>query len=261
MRRNRLKNLLVLISDGTKGLYQDRWQGDVLLYTGMGKLGDQQLASQNKTVAESASNGIAMHLFEVAVPTEYVYSGLVELCGQPFQETQPDEEGKPRLVWIFPLRRIEAESPVFHEMEAKLAGEGVFDPATIEDAREKTLASIVRRRGRKAFRNKLIAAYRGKCAISNCGVSELLDAAHIYPYKGSETNDVRNGILLRTDLHTLFDLGLISVDPATWTVVVAKRLAETNYGQFHGRKFRQPQDSDSRPSAEALMWHRKEAKL
>ncbi|WP_082036697.1 HNH endonuclease [Paramagnetospirillum magnetotacticum] len=150
-------------------------------------------------------------------------------------------------------------APNLDQLEEKVARD--FNPTNIKDAREKVLASIVRRRGQKAFRNTLLVAYEGKCAITNCQIPELLDAAHIHPYKGEETNDVRNGILLRTDLHTLFDLGLIAIDTASWSVVIAKRLAETNYGQFEGRKFRRPKEFSKQPSIEALNQHRTETRL
>ena len=59
MRRSKGTNSLVIISDHTKGLYEDKWYGDVLHYTGMGKNGDQDLNfRQNKTLAESDRNGV-----------------------------------------------------------------------------------------------------------------------------------------------------------------------------------------------------------
>lgn len=74
MRRSRITNALVLICDHTKALYDDKWIGDVLHYTGMGRTGDQSLDfMQNKTLAESRYNGVELHLFEVFVPGQYVY--------------------------------------------------------------------------------------------------------------------------------------------------------------------------------------------
>ncbi|MCD8126329.1 MAG: hypothetical protein LUD82_02295 [Clostridiales bacterium] len=66
MRRSNVTNTLVLISDYTKGLYHDKWIGDVLHYTGMGKSGDQDIHwAQNAILAECGSNGVDVHLFEV----------------------------------------------------------------------------------------------------------------------------------------------------------------------------------------------------
>jgi 5-methylcytosine-specific restriction protein A len=104
MRRNKGRKHLVLISDPTKALYDDRWEGEILHYTGMGKKGDQQLGSQNRTLAESGRSGEVVHLFEVFVPKEYVYAGQVELAAEPYREIQLDDEGESRQVWMFPLR-------------------------------------------------------------------------------------------------------------------------------------------------------------
>jgi HNH endonuclease. len=105
MRRSHNTNTLMIISDHTKGLYEDKWFGDELHYTGMGKSGDQTLEfSQNKTLAQSEKNGVEVHLFEALLPTQYIYRGQVYLCGNPYQETQPGEDGVKRLVWMFPLK-------------------------------------------------------------------------------------------------------------------------------------------------------------
>ena len=92
MRRSRKTNSLVVVSDHTRGVYKDRWEGDVLHYTGMGLKGDQNIDhSQNRTLNESRSNGVEVHLFEVFTPTQYVYRGRVELVADadPYREVQP----------------------------------------------------------------------------------------------------------------------------------------------------------------------------
>lgn len=104
MRRSKKNNLLVIISDHTKGIYDDKYYGNELHYTGMGLRGDQDInRQQNKTLAESRKNGINIHLFEVFEAKRYIYRGLVELKGNPYQEEQIDENGNKRKVWMFPL--------------------------------------------------------------------------------------------------------------------------------------------------------------
>ena len=103
MCRSKSTNTLVIISNPTKALYVDRWYGNELHYTGMGKYGDQTLNRQNRTLAESDTNGVGIHLFEVFKSTQYLYHGIVKLCGTPYQETQNDDNNIPRKVWIFPL--------------------------------------------------------------------------------------------------------------------------------------------------------------
>ena len=107
MRRSHATNTLVIVSDYTKGLYQDKWIGGTLHYTGMGKIGDQDIHwAQNATLAECGHNGVDVHLFEVIDPGEYIYCGRIELVDQPYTETQPDDNGDARLVWMFPVRPV-----------------------------------------------------------------------------------------------------------------------------------------------------------
>ena len=130
MRRSKATGTLVLISDNTKGLYQDQWHEGRLLYTGMGKVGDQTLdGNQNKTLAESNTNGIDVHLFEVHTAGKYTYAGRVRLADLPYQEVQPDDNGQNRKVWVFPLEKIPVESDVLHENDRY----GDFDSWTIVD--------------------------------------------------------------------------------------------------------------------------------
>lgn len=127
-----------------------------------------------------------------------------------------------------------------------------FDPTNFDDARKRILATITRRRGQQKFRNELIAAYEGRCAISGCAVLDVLEAAHIYPYRGDETNVVSNGLLLRADLHTLFDLRLLNIEPKSLTVMVAPELQDSEYGSLHGQPLRPAKLASCAPSAAAL---------
>ncbi len=132
---------------------------------------------------------------------------------------------------------------------------GQFDPRDIEDARDRVATSIARRRGQPEFRRKLLAVYQGRCAITGYDAEQALEAAHIHPYRGRHTNHVQNGILLRADIHTLFDLGLVGIEPDTGEVIIRPELNGTQYAQLAGRKARMPQDVDERPSAESLRMH------
>ena len=112
MRRSLTTNSLVIVSDHTKELYDDKWVDDVLHYTGMGKKGDQTLSNQNKTLAESNESNIKVHLFEVLKPTEYIYRGEVALVSEPYREKQKDEEGNERSVLMFPLGLVKEGKPI-----------------------------------------------------------------------------------------------------------------------------------------------------
>ena len=143
----------------------------------------------------------------------------------------------------------------------ELDKEGFFDPAEVVDARERTCAAIVRRRGQPAFRKRLLACYKRRCAITGCNAVAVLEASHIIPYMGPQTNHSSNGLLLRADIHTLFDLGLVAVDVDTMTLLVSSELNATRYEKYRERPIRVPDKPESRPSFDALQKHRLESGL
>lgn len=127
-----------------------------------------------------------------------------------------------------------------------------YDPTGQDDARERVLREVVRRRGQQKFRETLIAAYGGRCAITGCVVTPLLEAAHITPYLGPDTNSITNGLLLRADLHTLWDLGLMAVDPETNTVWVSPEIDDATYQALSGTRLTHPSHPAQKPSFAAL---------
>ncbi len=76
--------------------------------------------------------------------------------------------------------------------------------------------------------------------------------SRIHPCRGEGTNHVANGLLLRADLHTLFDCNLLAVDPDGMRVVVAPSIRGSPYGKLHRRALRPRTDGRPEPSAEAL---------
>ncbi len=130
-----------------------------------------------------------------------------------------------------------------------------FDPKQRRDQRAKAIAEVVRRRGQSKFRKALLEVYGGKCAITGCDALEALEAAHITPYLGEHTNHPQNGLLLRADIHSLFDLGLLSIDPATLTVVLADSLQGSTYSDLNGNRIDSTFNSTHEPSRSALEQH------
>lgn len=128
----------------------------------------------------------------------------------------------------------------------------VFNPTNLEDARRRTLKTITQRRGQKRFRQSLLAAYDGKCAVTECCVPDVLEAAHIHPYRGPKTNHVTNGLLLRADIHTLFDCNLIAIQPDSMTVLTRESLRDSDYWAYNRRPLRLPRNPAEQPSADAL---------
>ena len=113
MRKSNRTNTLVIVSDHTKAIYEDRWIDDILHYTGMGLEGDQNLNySQNKTLAQVHSNNVEPFLFEVFQKGHYTYRGKIDLAEEPYQEEQPDIKDNIRKVWIFPLKLVDDSSSI-----------------------------------------------------------------------------------------------------------------------------------------------------
>ena len=81
------------------------------------------------------------------------------------------------------------------------------------DRREVVERQLRERRGRQQFRDALRERYRDCCLVTGCQVLAVLEAAHINPYRGEEDNHPANGLLLRSDIHTLFDLDLLGIEP------------------------------------------------
>lgn len=138
-----------------------------------------------------------------------------------------------------------------------------FDPKNQDDARERVLREIVQRRGQQKFRKTLIDAYGGYCAITGCSVTPLLEAAHITSYLGPETNSITNGLLLRADIHTLWDLSLIAVDPKARTIWVSPEITDSTYRDLNGAPLMLPLDLAQWPSVAALaqQWNLAHTKL
>jgi hypothetical protein len=146
------------------------------------------------------------------------------------------------------------DGPLKRELEEAARTEPAesFDPASQRDARDKVLREIVRRRGQKQFREKLLNLYQGQCAITGCTIKEILEAAHVTPYLGPKTNKAGNGLLLRADVHTLWDLGLVAIQPKTKKIWIASNLAKSEYEQYNGTEPHLPLKKADHPSVEAL---------
>jgi len=96
------------------------------------------------------------------------------------------------------------------------------------------MREIIQRRGQPKFREVLMQQYEKTCAISGSKAVEALEAAHIKTHSNGGGYDCQNGLLLRADIHTLYDLNLIGVD-SKGTVHVSPSLDGTNYEKYAGK--------------------------
>jgi hypothetical protein len=136
-----------------------------------------------------------------------------------------------------------------------------FDPKKITTPNEYTFRSIKRRRGQTKFRNILLDIYQSECVISGCNLVEILQAAHIFPYNGEDTNKIDNGLILRSDIHDLFDMFLISIEPFSLKIKVSPRLYGSEYQKFENNRIKLPNSKIKVPSGESINWHYDKFKL
>jgi putative restriction endonuclease len=153
-------------------------------------------------------------------------------------------------------------SRLWEDVLVRIAGRvtTVADPTADEASRYGEPALVHPRMGQGGFRVSVTEAYRRRCAVSGERTLPVLHAAHIRPYSESGPHRVSNGLLLRSDLHILFDRGYITVD-SDLHLVVSQRIREQfengrDYYAMHGRPLisvpEQPQDH---PGCEFLAYH------
>ena len=115
------------------------------------------------------------------------------------------------------------------------------------------------RLGQGSFRIIVTDAYDRRCAVTRERTLPVLQAAHIQPYAEGGGHDVRNGLLLRSDLHVLFDQGYITVTP-DHHLEVSRRIREEfengrDYYALHGCELHTPTEHEFRPLPRLLRWH------
>jgi putative restriction endonuclease len=135
----------------------------------------------------------------------------------------------------------------------------------VPTVREPSLArygepQLVRQRlGQGTFRVAVTGAYEGACAITREHSLPVLEAAHIRPFGADGPHEIVNGILLRADIHRLFDTGYVTVTPEH-RFIVSGRLARDwengkAYYEMHDREIALPTRIADRPDPELLRWH------
>lgn len=115
------------------------------------------------------------------------------------------------------------------------------------------------RLGQGAFRVLVTDLYNRRCAITQERTLPVLEAAHIKPYSKSGPHKINNGLLLRSDLHKLFDLGYLTIT-SDFHVEVSKRIKKEyengrEYYAMHGKNLTLPSNSKYLPSREYIEWH------
>lgn len=132
--------------------------------------------------------------------------------------------------------------------DSEIEGTAAFVPDS-SDQREIVSRQIRARRGQQKFRTILLERYGGCCQVTECSILAILEAAHISPYRGVKDNHAENGLLLRADIHTLFDLDLLGVEPTHMKIALHPGL-NCEYGDLEGKRLTFAKNAS--PSQESL---------
>lgn len=178
----------------------------------------------------------------------------------------PQPDGWPTMTMrskIYDLAEGEGKR-VWDACQERARGLGLRDPESMatepSDGDRYGIPTLVAPRlGQGVFRIAVTRAYDAACAVTHEHSLPALEAAHIQPYAEGGRHDVTNGLLLRSDLHRLFDRGYVTVTPDLH-VEVSSRLREhfsngRSYYPLHGQLIAVPGKPNLRPDPQLLQWH------
>lgn len=173
---------------------------------------------------------------ERAVPIGQVRDACVNFNRQMAMQEVRLSDLKAAAEGLLPLiHALAAASPHIQLVAADaLDEEDAYVPIS-SDERERVERQIRARRGQTAFRKQLRERFKDTCVVTGCKLPDLLEAAHILPYRGRKDHHPANGLLLRADVHTLFDLDLLGIEPDTLKVHLHRRAQGAGYDDWEGR--------------------------
>ena len=162
---------------------------------------------------------------------------------------------------IVKFKRYSTEDSEGLDLWEKLSRElAIAHPDEKTPAEQLGKPRIIRPRlGQGAFRSEVVDAYGRRCAVTQERTLPALDAAHIRPYSEGGQHEISNGLLLRRDIHSLFDRGYVTVTPDL-RFEVSKKIREqfengSHYYSLNGSKVYVPEKPLPIPETEILEWH------
>jgi hypothetical protein len=192
-------------------------------------------------------------LFRRGAPATGVTYECYDIAHHGVWDLLPSVEGK----WQAVKLNLGLAEQALAEARVEVYRETLPDFKSESEARRFEMRAIALREGQPQFKEALLDAYSRKCAVTDCTVLAILEGAHIIPYSagGTASNIVPNGLLLRTDVHTLFDRGLLWVDTEN-VVQIGPELEGSEYMPLRGRKLRLPTRRADHPHPDRLAHHR-----
>lgn len=175
------------------------------------------------------------------IPVDGLFPGPV-MVGKQYEST----EGSGAVLWAS-IESVARFGAVAHEVR--------------EDAPRYGAEFLQRARlGQGAFRTLVLDAYQRRCALTGESTLPVLEAAHIRPYADEGRHVISNGILMRSDFHKLFDLGLVTVEP-DYRIRISSKIRDQYfngkaYYRLEGQELaRLPDRSGDHPDKAVLKWH------
>jgi putative restriction endonuclease len=163
------------------------------------------------------------------------------------------ETGEGRVLWEAVCERLREIAPDRIEQSPATL-------AAVESQGHGTPQVVLPRLGQGLFRILVTDFYDKRCAVTGERTLPALDAAHIKPYAIVQKHEVWNGLLMRSDLHRLFDGGYVTVDPSSRRLLVSRRIKDEfengrDYYKLEGTEIREPNVLWVRPNPENLEFH------
>ena len=183
---------------------------------------------------------------------------------QPFFFEEPNwipvpESWSSNIVSFKTYNTSDAEGLALWEMVNDRLSSPSFSGMAEEQVRFGEPHLILPRLGQGAFRVMVTDIYQRRCAVTRERTLPALEAAHIRPYGDGGSHEARNGLLLRRDIHSLFDSGYVTVTP-DFHFEVSRRIKEEfengrDYYALHGRLIDAPEEAAQKPDPVVLSWH------
>lgn len=157
-----------------------------------------------------------------------------------------------------PIRKYDASNP--HRYKLQRLIEDLFPANRLVFKKFVELGERKEREGQRAFRQEILKNYHSQCAVTREKTRPVLEAAHIEPYAKSHNHLPSNGLLLKSDIHKLFDEGLVSITPEDFKFHVSSLLEKKYkngkyYYQFEGHTIDVPKRNELQPDPELLQRH------
>jgi putative restriction endonuclease len=155
---------------------------------------------------------------------------------------------------------LRERSDVWEAVQMRLLDAGTPDIPDADADVTFTRAWVNQRQGQGTFKAAVTSAYARRCAVTGEKILPVLQAAHIRPVTQQGPHRVDNGLLLRSDVHTLFDRGYLTLAPDLALMVSPRLHSDFENGAYYyelaGQEIRKPERVEEQPRGEFLEWHR-----